>query len=46
MKIYQKPEIEIVEFDIADVITSSGPELDLESDEVFFGDGQGFIIQE
>lgn len=46
MKIYTKPEIEIHEFTVEDVITASGdPGLDLESDEVFFGDDQGYLVQ-
>ncbi len=47
MKNYNKPEIEIVEFDVEDVITvSGGPELKLEGDEVFFGDDQGYMVQQ
>lgn len=46
MKIYAKPEIEVNEFTVEDVITVSGdPGLDLNSDEVFFGDDQGYLIQ-
>ena len=45
MKKYIKPEIEIVEFDVLDNITANGtsglipptPELQLSSDEVFYG---------
>lgn len=37
MKKYIKPEIEIVEFDIDDIISLSDPGLDLQSDEVFYG---------
>ena len=48
MKIYNKPELEIVEFDIDDVITSStiddDPTLDLQSDEVFYGAEEGYLI--
>ncbi len=46
MKFYVKPDVEIVEFDVADVLTMSGdPSLDLMSDEVFFGDDQGYMVQ-
>ncbi len=45
MKKYIKPEIEIVEFDVMDSVTANGtsgllpenPELQLSSDEVFYG---------
>ena len=51
MKIYKKPEIKIEKFDVADVITDSivigEPDLDLNSDEIFYGadaGDQGYLV--
>lgn len=51
MKIYKKPELDIVEFDVIDVITNSDilpldedPELKLSSDQVFYGDDEGYLV--
>lgn len=54
MKIYSKPEIEIVEFDVSDNTTANPgsdllPDLDLESDEVFYGieaGEEGYLINQ
>ncbi|MBQ3602824.1 MAG: hypothetical protein IJA02_03170 [Clostridia bacterium] len=48
MRVYKKPEIEIVEFDINVSITDTKPSddfgLDLMSDEVFYGDDTGYLV--
>lgn len=56
MKIYNKPEIEIVEFDIAENLTqeelldnsNNFPDVyDMSSDEIFYGAGeQGYLVNQ
>lgn len=51
MKIYNKPEIEIVEFDIAESVTQEiddsfgGVMLNTDGDEVFLGETEGYIVE-
>ncbi len=53
MKIYKKPEIEIVEFFISDNTTANSgsdvvPDFDFNSDEVFYGidaGEEGYIVE-